>query len=129
MFKFKNLIIKGSRGVEVYKWGNFRYKFIITIKNKDTNNEIRFAFFDSVNNYYKNKTRLDKEGLKAAFECFLLDCQAAFLDYEDFINEFGYTNNKEAKKVYQACQLQLERARKLGLDEDLIIDYINSLNQ
>lgn len=40
-------------------------------------------------------------------------------DLTDFMNEFGYTDEKQAKRVYDACKKQSERLHKLFNDSEI----------
>ena len=40
-------------------------------------------------------------------------------DLTDFMNEFGYTDDKQAKQVYNACKKQSERLHKLFNDAEI----------
>ena len=40
-------------------------------------------------------------------------------DLADFMNEFGYTDDTQAKKIYDACKKQSERLHKLFTNKEI----------
>ena len=40
-------------------------------------------------------------------------------DLTDFMHEFGYTDDKQAKKIYDACKKQSERLHKLFTNKEI----------
>jgi hypothetical protein len=119
------------KGVDIPKWekqGFPHNKFRITIKNIKTGRSIFFNFWDSYKNYEEGKKELNDEDLIYCFECFLNDA-LSYYDYQDineFAKGFGY-DLKEVKRVYNGCKIQYEKAKKLGLSDDDIINIFNKI--
>ena len=122
----KGFEISAGQGFEVEKWSYWRYAYRVKVKNLKTGAVIYFRFYDNVNNYEQGKNMLDDEGLKNAFQCFLNDALAGYYDFQDFISSFGY-EEKEGFKIWQAVKEQKERAKKLGLDYEELVELINEI--
>ena len=84
-----------------------KYKITMTY-NKKT---ISFIFNDNFEN---------KSNLNDCLYCLIMDSYA--FEYnesiKDFMCEFGYTNESEAKRIYNACEKQFERFNKLFTQEE-----------
>ena len=126
--KIRNYTIKASTGREVWNvWGDnaLRYRFKITVKNEKTGAITYFNFYGSIKDYEEGKNELNKEDLKVAFWCFLQDAEDGKMDFDEFLASFGY-EEKEGRKIWKACQNQLEKCERLGLNEDLRTDLLNN---
>jgi len=85
-------------------------KFKITLThNKQT---ISFNFND---NYKNDSTKND------FIYCLLLDSFSYYYNdnLNDFMNEYGYNDYNEAKRIYNACKKQNERLHKLFNIEEI----------
>lgn len=116
----------------VNKWsgdisGNqFRFKYIVFVEIGGKG--IDFDFFGSIADYQQSK-ELGAKGLPFALYCFLSDAAAGMMPFEEFSSEFGYTDEKEAKRVWKGCKEATRKARKIGLTDAAIYDTLNELSQ
>jgi len=52
--------------------------------------------------------------LIGAFECFVGDAVAGGMkDFSDFCSEFGYDEDKEAERIYKACQKATAKLQRI----------------
>ena len=102
---------------EVEKWNYWRNWFRVYVKNLNNKQYTFFSFFDAPIRI--NKKELKGQALLEAFECFLLDCLAGGYSLKEFMAEFGYKNEKEAEKIWEACRKQKEKFEKLFPGENL----------
>lgn len=100
------------------QWGGLRPKFEVKL------NGSKFNFWGSAAPYGKGEVTDDLK--KYATECIYRDAlsYAQFPDPFDFIEELGYTDLQESKKVYRGCK---EAYEKLGYSEEELIDLLNEL--
>lgn len=98
---------------------------MIYAANTERGVEIGFEYWESINEVYiKTET-----GLLQAFSCFLSEASCALYDFEEFCSELGYKpESRRSACAYRKCKELLEKAKKLGIDEDGIYDLINELN-
>jgi len=117
--------ISATQKDRVQNWGGDCYKIKV--------NNIQFTFTNSQANVGQD---LSEDDLKFAFRCFINDAQCAeYLDFEDFCSGFGYEQydeyemgeNKESKKIYNACKQSLKSAERLT-DLDLR-DVLNEMSE
>lgn len=90
--------------------------------NCDQFNATNFTYYTNERFYLKKSEKI------YAFWCFVSDAQCATLSIDDFSADFGYEKVSECLKVYNACQRQLEKYRKLGIKGD-ICDLLNWLTE
>ena len=101
-----------TRNEVVKKWGWDRWKY--SCKLRRGNKTYTFPFFDSVENYRKNK-RPSKYDILA-----YLDTYDYISDIRDFSLEFGYDiYDKETERTYNACIRQSKKLHNLFTDEEL----------
>mgnify|MGYP003571252356 CR=1 FL=1 len=119
-FNGQGISIK-SRYVGTAKpWDNYiKQHHKITVNSGEST-----AVFD----YYCNTDKLDSKELVNAFYCFLTDgiSYKNAEDILDFKDEFGYTNSKECRRVYEACKESYETWQSFGID---IFDLSNWLQE
>lgn len=122
--------ISAGKGQAVEKWGAWRNRFRIYVKDSQKDNAwTYFNFYDSVMHFEEGREYLTEEDLKFAFRCFLEDALAGLLDFEDFLAEFGY-DEREGKRIWKDCQKQFEKAKKLGFEnEEDLADALNELTE
>ena len=79
-----------------------------------TRNDIKIGFIFNDNIYNES----DKNDFIWSL---LLDSQAYenARDLTDFMNEYGYTDDKQAKRAYNACKKQSDRLHKLFNDAEI----------
>ena len=103
-----------TRDDVVEKWGWYRWKY--NCKLERGGKSYSFPFFDSVANYEKDE-RPSKYDVLAC-----LDTYDYIQGIEDFVLEFGYDiEDKETKRIYNACMKQSEKLHGLFTDEELEI--------
>ena len=101
-----------TRDEVVKKWGFYRWKY--SCKLRRGHKTYTFPFFDSATNYEEDK-RPSKYDVLACLETY--DC---ILGFEDFALEFGCDiEDKETKKIYNACMRQSEKLHGLFTNEEL----------
>jgi len=106
MIKCEGLEITGKFANEVV--GVFegdslcRNHFIICIQHGVR--KVTFDYYGSNRDWENGKTELDHTDLHNALECILSDALAGAETFEDFVDEFGYTDPKTAYKTWEACQ-------------------------
>jgi len=120
------IIRQTSDGTPIMKWGDMRYKHIVTIKANDTSK--RFSFYGSVVDYQKNKCRLTEDDLINVLECILSDGIAGTMECKNFFDEFGYEDPCEGIKAYKACKDTLRRLGDMELTEDALYNMVNALH-
>lgn len=103
-------------------------KFEVSVLNTDTKEQIQFDFFGSHNDYMKGKTELNGSDLLNAFDCFLMDAESGYLDFEDFCNDLGYDeDSRRAERIHKACE---ESGSKLiQLVGPMKYDFINEFRE
>ena len=101
-----------TRDEVVEKWGQYRWKY--PCKLRRGHKTYTFPFFDSVVNF-KEDTKPSKYDILAC-----LDTYDYIYRLEDFASEFGYDiEDKETKKIYNACMRQSKKLHELFTDEEL----------
>ena len=91
-----------------------------------------FMFYGSINDYYEGKQRLDEQDLIHAFDSFLSDAIAGDMCLEDFIAEFGYTEDLgsgRATRIHLACQKSLDKINDFGIFTSEVYDLANELRE
>lgn len=76
--------------------------------------QAKFVFHDN----YMNKSK--KEDFLSALVSDALAFDRAE-NFEEFVNEFGYTNRREASRVYVGCMSQSKRLHRLFTDEEIAL--------
>ena len=101
-----------TRDNVVEKWGWYRWKY--SCKLRRGCKTYTFSFFDSVANYEKDEEPSKYDVLAC------LDTYDYIQRIEDFVSEFGYDiEDRETKKIYNACMRQSEKLHWLFTDEEL----------
>lgn len=104
-----------------------RCSYNITISN-DTN-VVDFVYYMSHIDYLNHKITMNQEDIKNAFECILSDALIPIESFCEFMNEFGYTDCKEAKRIYDACKEERDKLLKIGIDEDETYDILEMIRE
>jgi len=86
-----------------------------------------FDFYASAHDAEQGKTHLNRLDLADVLKCVLSDALAGYDTFEDFQREFGYTDCREAFRIYSACQESRQKVERLGLNEDSAITVVNHL--
>lgn len=75
---------------------------------------------------YQCNTRYTEPKLNDIMDCLLSDYYAYLnaRDVQDFMNEFGYEDEKQAKRIYEACGKQKEKLDDLFGGES-VVEKIN----
>lgn len=99
---------------------------IVTVYNTETKKLISFNFWVSIMD-----TKIStKQKLAFAFYCFLSDGHGARYGFDNFCMEFGYDNDSiEAYHTFKACEKSLQKAERIGIDEDFCIEILNDLQE
>lgn len=92
--------------------GGRNYKYTIHVSTQ--HGKTSFTFTDSVANWTKGVTKLDKETLFNALDCLLSDI-AMYLNGDI---DGCYENEKEARRVENACRKEWENFKKVIGDCD-----------
>jgi len=88
-----------------------------------------FKYHGSYAEYEEGKKELNDFDLKWAFRCFIEDATAGRMEFDDFCNEFGYSDLRRAKKIWKECKKQLEKIYDLCIFESELYDIINELSK
>jgi hypothetical protein len=117
---------------EVPAWENLKlphFRFRISVKNLKIGKTIFFNFWDSYENFRKGKKELNDEDLIFCFKCFLDDAISYYdnQDINDFASEFGYDDIKACLRAWKGCKVQYEKVKKLGLNDDDLINIFNKI--
>ena len=97
--------------------------FDIIIESVDSaynnqDNKVYFDFYGSHIDCSNHKIIMNQEDIRNAFECILSDALIPIDSFCDFMSDFGYTDCKEAKRIYDACKEERDKLLKIGIDED-----------
>lgn len=111
------------------KWSendNNYHNHIITIYNVDTKKKTAFEFWGSI----MNPEIKTKNELLFAFYCFLSDAEGSRYGFNDFCENFGYdTDSRKAYTTFKACEKSLKKAERIGIDKNLMCDFMNDLQE
>lgn len=95
-------------------WNNH----IITVIDTETNRRLRFDFWSSIHQGYKDLE--DEKALLWAFDCFLGDAISGEDSFEDFCSELGYDeDSRKAYKIWRACQRSADKFYRISPCADL----------
>lgn len=106
---------------------NFNHN-IITIKNIDTKNKISYSYWSNIENpYIENEIDILK-----AFLIIIQDTINSEKDYNIFIQNFNYEDNKTSKKIYQHILNNAKKFKKIYLNDifklnNEIKEYISNI--
>lgn len=116
MKEFGIRIAKRNMGLHINKaWdeSQYRNKYMITVTRGD--NDIRFVFWDSINNTQKGDRPTDYDVLVTVKN--ESHCPETF---EDFCSEFGYDSDSiKAKKIFQKLRKMSEKILSMFTAEEL----------
>lgn len=99
---------------------------MITVTNTETHKKTAFEFWGSMINPEITTT----QELLFAFYCFLSDGESSQYGFNDFCANFGYdTDSRKAYKVFTSCQKALQKAERIGINENIACDMINDLQE
>ena len=129
--KLNDYTITGKlRGTGIYAPFDSKLKrcsYNIIISNDA--DSVNFVYYMSHNDYMSNKRVMDEGDLINAFECILSDALLTLESFCDFMSEFGYTDYKEAKKVYDACKEERDKLLKIGIDADETYELLEMIRE
>ena len=100
--------------VREYDYNN---QFEVKVKTAD-NNEISFDYHISIDETNKGKKVLTDSDHICAIDSFINDAISGNYSFEEFQDEYGYTNCKEAYKIWKLCQKALEQFSLLNFSMD-----------
>ena len=129
--KINNYTITGKlRGTGIYapfdrKLKRCSYNIIIS---NDTDS-VDFVYFMSHSDYINHKRVMDEGDLINAFECILSEALLTLESFCDFMSELGYTDCKEAKRIYEACKEERDKLLKIGIEEDEIYELLEMIRE
>ena len=98
----------------------------VTVYNTVTKKRTSFDFWSSI----MNPEISTEQELAFAFYCFLSDGQGARYGFDNFCMEFGYDNDSmKAYHTFKACEKSMQKAERIGIDEDFCIEMLNDLQE
>lgn len=113
-----------SNGI-VYKWGGKRRKYKITLSTDF--GKVSFAYYDSVENYFNGKNKLNIDDLHEALSYFLYDC------FSYISGDYGFTQDTpstEMATIKRECRRKYMGLVKIvGGNEETFGDFINAINK
>lgn len=99
---------------------------MITVTNTETHKKTAFEFWGSMINPEITTTH----ELLFAFYCFLSDGESSRYGFNDFCENFGYdTDSRKAYTTFKACKKALQKAERIGINENIACDIINDLQE
>lgn len=98
--------------VRSYDYNN---RFVVCVKTND-NQEVSFDYTISIDETLKGKMVLTDNDHICAFNSFIGDVMSGTYDFEEFQNEYGYTDCKEAYKIHKLCKESLNKFVELNLN-------------
>lgn len=112
-----------AKNKRVTKKFHGREHYSYTIVLESDGHYFKTTYHDSVYNYNHNKGATE-ETINDAVYCIVLDADSyiANPDYNEFVNEFGYDDEKTGRKAYEACKKTFE-----GLSAMFTEDEVDSL--
>jgi hypothetical protein len=87
---------------------NAHYRVYVSSNGERT----AFDFFQSI----ANPVMKNERDILFAFQCFVSDAINGHFSYEVFCSEFGYDENRESKRIYNACKLSAKKLEKFDVD-------------
>lgn len=74
--------------------------------------------------------KLDEKYLASAFQCFIDDCVSGTMTFDDFVDEFGYDDPKQAYHTWMACKNAAEKIGRIWSNkEDDLYDLLEFLRE
>lgn len=112
----KTITASASRGNKPANWqpAGHHYRVLVTNDRQKTK-----AWFDYWDSFHSAQTGQPCD-IRGALSCFASDAMTGqnAEDAADIMHEFGYTNPKEARRVFTGCKEAERKANRLGLDWD-----------
>lgn len=85
--------------------GNYRRRYVVTVKSDGTGVTRRFTFHDSIANHEAGKVGLSPDDLLEAFECFVRDADAGGMGWAEFAGDFGYDpDSYSGRQIWKSCR-------------------------
>ena len=114
-------------GVKGAPWNaNNTNQNTIIVCNKDTHKWTSFDFWG--NNAHPEIE--DSKMLLEAFACWLEDCYVGCDDFIAFVENYGYTDLRHAKKIYDACVRSYKKWRRVSeMTESESFDFLDKLRE
>ena len=104
---------------------NNRNHYKIRVYNRMNKKAITFDFWVSI----AEPEIKDEKSLLCAFCCFLEDSVLGGYDFDEFIDEFGYSEAKEAYRIWLACKDSMEKLRTLRVSDRQTHDMIMGIRE
>ena len=117
---------EGSRYLD-QEMGQHRRRYEVRVRSDATNVERRFTFHDSVHNEEQGKVGLSGRELHWAMYCFVSDALAGEMEYDEFLDEFGYDHDRDIAATWRACKDSARKIRDLFHAEPDLEDMANEL--
>ena len=89
--------------------------FAVTVQSGD--HKETFDYHISVVDTNKGKKVLTDTDHIGAFYSFIGDGIAGLMDFEEFMNEYGYDDCRKGYKIYKACEAAQKQCTRLGLGD------------
>ena len=112
----------------------FSQKFTGTIDKKDWNQKVnsykvtlQYNNVKHTYNFFQGLGIKENPSIESVLHSLLLDVNSTCYNYDDFINEFGYEDNKQSKSIYKACLKTSEKLDKMFNSNEL--EELNNLLQ
>lgn len=91
------------RGVESPIWDNGNHPAFDVFVKVDGQGPAKFDFFGSIDDFNKGKDELEEWEHCSIVQNLMSEATSGEQDFEDFCDEFGYEDTKEARKTHKAC--------------------------
>jgi len=101
-------------GVKHSLWSKENTHTHHTIMVTHNDNTIEFDYWASL----AQPTIENENDLVSAFYSFLLDNVSEYTTYEDFLSEYGYEDNDNARNTYEGCLENTEKLSELEILEE-----------
>ena len=102
--EFKIRCVKRWVATDVWKRGTGDQTNSFRVELERNGRTMRFTWHDSVSEFVKRHNSFTPEKAKESLECTIMDglvfCQN---NYTEFMNEFGYDDEREGLKCYNVC--------------------------
>jgi len=132
IFDVESRYLKEYYAGELKSFERPHFAFRIVVRRIDTQAplglpSISFTFHESQAHWQKNIRKMDEHSISFAFYCLLSDALIGTGTYKDFLSEFGYEDSGESRRIYRACQKQLDKLLSLRVSENEIPDMLNEM--
>ena len=102
-----------------------KFKIIVTYNGVSQS----FIFYDSIHNYQKGITVLSPYDTLMAFQCILSDVISGDMDINEFMNEYGYEDFKDANTIHHLCKKSTGKIYELGFTLDDVYNILNQISE